>query len=198
MTRPSRDAGALASSVKYSLLLICLGALCAATASAQAIQSVYTDSRGKQCRTLERDDDAAGYLLQQCPGVAGYKVQVMSGDDRQNIIVVKPDGSKHELNFGQIGGGGFSDVGAKVEWRVARQRGRLVPIALIVRFNISEDSSNPQKITSYLTVTKITPRKICLIDTVHPGPNANEEARRLADGSASKPCFEVLPPPDTQ
>jgi hypothetical protein len=176
--------------MKFALLLICIFIISAATASAQTAQSVYTDLRGKTCRTIERDDEAAGYLLEQCSGTAGYKLQVMSGDDRQNIIVVKPDGSKHELNFGQIGGGGFSNVGAKAEWRVKRRQGKLFPVALIVRFDVVTGGDG--KSVSYLTVTKITPQKICLIDPIAPGPNANEKARQLADDSASKPCFDPL------
>jgi hypothetical protein len=174
--------------LKHFLLLSCLILACASTTLAQGVQSVYTDF--KKCKTLERDDDAAGYLLEQCPGVAGYRLQVASQDDRQGLTVIKPNGSKHELNFGVIGGGGFSGLGSKVEWRVKRERGRLVPIALIVRFDVNVGGA--EKATSYLTVTKITPRKICLIDTIAPAPNANEEARRLADASATKPCYDPL------
>jgi opacity protein-like surface antigen len=176
--------------MKLALLLICIVIASAATASAQATQSVYTDLGGKKCRVIEKDAEAAGYLLEQCPGIAGYQLQVASGDDRQNIIVIKSDGSKHELNFGQIGGGGFSNVGAKAEWRVRRQQGKLMPVALIVRFDVTTGGDG--KSVSYLTVTKITPQKICLIDPIAPGPNQNEKARRLADDSANKPCFDPL------
>lgn len=179
-----------ASLTKYSLLLICVVVASAATAAAQSIRSIYTDVSGKRCKTLERDDAAAGYLLEECQGIAGYKLQVASQDDRQGITVIKPGGSKHELNFGQIGGGGFSGLGSKVEWRVKRQRGKLVPIAFIVRFDVNVGGT--EKATSYLTVTKITPQKICLIDTVEPGPRANEKARQLADSSANKPCYDPL------
>jgi ribosomal protein S6E (S10) len=171
--------------------VICTVMGCAATLSAQAVQSVYTDL-SKNCRTLERDEESAGYLLQQCEGVGGYKLLVNSGDDRQGISVVKPDGSKHELLFWQIGGGGFSSVGEKAEWRVKKVRGKLVPVALIVRFNLSTDPSDSSKITSYLTVTKITPQQVCRVGEIKPGPNANEEARRAADSSAAKPCVKPL------
>jgi hypothetical protein len=162
------------------------------TAYAQGVQSIYTDLRGKGCSTLERDDEAAGYLLEECQGVAGYKIHLASGDDRSNIEVVGPDGSKHDLNFGQIGGGGFSSVGQKAEWRVKREGGKTVPIALIVRFDVTTDSSRPERTTSYLVVSKITPREVCRIGRVDPGPNANQEARRMADASASKPCIKPL------
>jgi hypothetical protein len=178
--------------VKYPLLLICVFTVTSLTASAQAVQSVYTDLGGNKCRTLEESPEEASYLLQQCPGVAGYKILVSYGDDRANITVVKPDGSKHDLNFWQIGGGSFSSVGTKAEWRVKRQNGKLVPIALIVRFNLVENPSVPEKSTSFLIVTKITAQQICRVDEVRPGPKANEEARRLADSSATRPCVKLL------
>lgn len=177
--------------IKYLLLLIFLILFCAYTASAQSVESVYTDLNGKTCRTLERNDEEAGYLLTQCPGVGGYKLQVVSGDDRQTITVVKPNGSKAELNLGQIGGGGFSYVGPRAEWRVKRENGKVVPIALIVRLNVSTNPSDSSQTTSFLTVTKITPQKICLVEAINPKPDANEAARIVADGSASKACYEV-------
>ncbi|MDX6695594.1 MAG: hypothetical protein QOF02_3197 [Blastocatellia bacterium] len=176
--------------VKYLLLLIGVVLAFAVPASAQAVQSVYTDFSGKSCKTIEKDEAAAGYLLEECRGIAGYKLQVASQDLRQGITVIKPDGSKHDLDMGLIGGGGFSGLGPRVEWRVKRQQGKLVPIAIIVRFNVNVGGA--EKDTSYLTVTKLTPQKICLIDTIAPGPNANEKARQLADNSANKPCYNPL------
>jgi hypothetical protein len=178
--------------IRTLLIVISLITVSAGTASAQgAIQSAYTDLN-KNCKTLERNDQEAGYLLERCGGSGGYKILVESGDDRSNIQVVRPDGSKHDLNFGQIGGGGFSSVGAKAEWRLKKEGGKLVPIALIIRFNVVTDSSNPEKSTSYLVVSKITPQQVCRVGEIYPGPNANEEARRMADGSASKPCIKPL------
>ena len=163
-----------------------------AIASAQSVQSVYTELSGKRCRTLERDDASAGYLKEQCAGIAGYKVRVISQDDRQTLAIVKPDGSEHELDLGYIGGGGFSSLGEKAEWRVRKQNGKLVPVALIVRFNVNVGGE--EKITSYLAVSKITPRSICYIEAIDPGPNANEKARALADSSADKPCYKLEAP----
>ena len=179
--------------ISCALLLICVFLVFAATSSAQAVQSVYTNVSGNRCKTIEEDEEAAGFMLQQCPGVAGYKLLVSSQDLRQGLEVIKPDGSKHELNVGVIGGGAFSFLGDKAEWRVKRQRGRLFPIALIVRFSVAqqmEDGSS--KDIPYLTVTKITPQKICLVKTVAPARNANLEARRLADASANMPCYDPL------
>lgn len=163
---------------------------CAATAAAQANQSTYTNLDGRGCRTLKSDSSGAGYYLGQCPGVAGYKLLVEEGDIRQNITVITPRGQKHSLDLWSVVGSSFSFVGKKAEWRMQKQGGKLVPVALIIRYNLSnpEDSS---KGTSYLTVSKITPAKICVTNKIPPSANANEEARRAADNSASQPCLEV-------
>jgi DNA-binding protein H-NS len=69
--------------------------------------------------------------------------------------------------------------------------GKAVPFALILRFNITENMNDSNKYSSYLTVSKITPGKICTTDNrISPAAGANEAARRAADASADKPCIE--------
>ncbi len=174
---------------KYVLLLICFFVVFTATASAQSIQSVYTDLDGRRCRTLISDPSEAGSYLGQCPGVAGYKLLLEEGDIRQNITVVTPRGQKHSLDLWNVVGSSFSFVGKKAEWRVQRRGGKITPVALIVRYNLSnvEDSS---KGTSYLTVSKITAKEICVTHKIAPSANANEEARQAADNAANQPCLQ--------
>ncbi len=176
--------------IRYILFLISLVAATAITASAQGVQSVYTNLDSKSCKTLEVDNSGAGWSRQQCPGTAGYKLLVEEGDLRQTVVVVRPNGSKQDLNIPVlVGGGSFSSVGAKAEWRMKVQNGKRVPFALIIRFNVSDPSDSAKQI-SYLTITKITPQEICLTDSVNPKASANEEARRLADSSANRPCLK--------
>jgi hypothetical protein len=162
----------------------------ATTLAAQSIQSLYSDLESSKCKTLESQEEGS-YALQQCPGIAGYKLLVEDFDLRQTVTVVKPDGTKHPLNFGGVIHPGFSSLGPKAEWRVKNEKRKVVPIALIVRFNASENPEDSSKITSYLVVSKITPAKICVTDKIQPGPSANEEARRAADSAAGKPCLEA-------
>jgi hypothetical protein len=145
---------------------------------------------GKKCRTLKSDPNEGGSYVGQCPGISGYKLLVEEGDLRQNITVIRPDGRKASLELWNVVGSGFSSLGPKAEWRVRGSGRRLVPVALIVRYNVSnaEDST---KTTSYLAVSKITPAKICVTHSIKPGANANEEARRAADNAADKPCLEA-------
>jgi hypothetical protein len=109
---------------------------------------------------------------------------------RQNISVVTPKGEEHSLELWTIVSSGFSTVGPRVEWRVATQKRKATPVALIIRFNVSEDPESPQKLTSYLAVAKITANEICVTDRISAGPKANEEARHAADNAGTKPCLK--------
>ena len=151
-------------------------------------ESVYTNLSDKFCKTLEQSDEGTGWYRGECKGVGGYKLQVTEGDIRQSIDVVAPNKKRYELNLTGNVSLAFSSVGEKAEWRVTRKGKTLVPAALIVRYNASENSEKPEQNTSYLVVVKITKNSACVTDVVKPSANANAEARRLADTSANQPC----------
>src|SRR5207248_8487544 len=163
--------------------------MCAAFAGAQSNQSVYTSLSTKGCRTIRSTSNGGGSYVGICPGVAGYKLQSEEGDLRQNIQVITPSGKKHSLELWNVIGSGFSMLGEKAEWRVKNQNGKIVPVALIVRYNVAnpEDST---KGSSYLAVAKITAAKICVTDKIAPGADANVAARLAADNAGMKPCLE--------
>ena len=180
---------------KHSLLLALtlLASTCVA-ASAQGVQSVYTTLDWKKCKTLEDSEDRR---LSECPGVAGYKLLVEAADDNLGLTVVGADGSKHALSIAYIGRSGkFPEVGTRAEWRVRRERGKLVPVALIVRVTVSEyvGGDPGHREVPYLTVSKITPQEVCMTESILADRNSNRRARRLADNSASKPCYEPFGP----
>lgn len=168
-------------------LIAALSFLVVGPAQAQPNKSVYTSLRAKQCRTLKSSNSEAGDYLGRCPGIGGYKLLVSEGDLRQNIEVVTPQGAKHSLELWSVVSPAFSSLGPKAEWRVAKSK----PVALIVRYNASENPEKPDKTTSYLVVSKITANEICVTDKLSPGPKANEDARRLADEAATKPCLKT-------
>jgi hypothetical protein len=157
----------------------------ALTVSADSVKSVYSSLY--KCKLVTTGHD---YSTQACAGVAGYNLRLEYDDARESITVVTPNGRKHPLNLWEAISSGFSSVGQKAEWRVITKNGKLVPIALIVRFNASENPEDSSKVTSYLAVAKITPQKICVTDKIPPSATANEEARRAADASADKPCLQ--------
>ncbi len=155
------------------------------------IESIYTDLAAEKCKTIDSDDSGAGSYEGECPGVGGYALHVLEGDLRQSInLVQKSSGNVWELDLWTVVSGAFSSVGEKAEWRVKRVRGKMVPIAVIVRFNASEDLEHSENITSRLVVAKIAGESVCVTDIVEPVKNANELARNFADLSASKPCKE--------
>ena len=174
-------------------ILFCLIAILAftATAVAQSNRSVYTPLGDKDCRKIKSAEAGDDGYEGRCPGTAGYSLLLSEGDLRQNITIITPKGTQHSLDFWSVVSGGFSSVGPKAEWRLASQKGKLVPVALILRYNASEDPESPNKITSYLAVAKITPTEICVTDKISPGPKANEDARRAADAASTKPCLKA-------
>jgi hypothetical protein len=154
------------------------------------IESLYTGLSAKDCKTIEQSSEEAGWYRGSCPGVGGYKLELLEGDIRQTINVIAPSKKKYELELWSVVSFAFSFTGEKAEWRVTRSGKTVVPQALIVRFNTSEDSSNPEKNTSRLVVVKITKTSACVTDIVEPMKNQNEKARELADASPNKPCLK--------
>ena len=163
---------------------------CVATVAAQANRSVYTPIGDKQCRTLKSAEAGDDSFEARCRGAAGYSLILSEGDLRQNITVITPKGKEHSLELWNVVSSGFSSVGPKVEWRLATQNGKVVPVALIIRYNANEDAEAPNKQLSYLAVAKITATEICVTEKIAPGPKANEDARRAADAASSKPCLK--------
>ncbi|MGH9881562.1 MAG: hypothetical protein ACRD6N_09030 [Pyrinomonadaceae bacterium] len=166
-----------------------IGLSAASTHGQSKIESVYTDLASSKCRTLEVDKET-GASVQSCAGVGGYKLLVLDDDSRQSITVVDRAGKKHELDYWQVVTTGFFSVSEKAEWRAVRKNGKLNPLALIVRVNATEDAENPNRVTSYLAVAKITASTICVTNKLQPGANANELARRAADSAQSAPCLK--------
>jgi len=145
-------------------------------------QSVYTSTRTSACRTIESHADEGGSYEGECRGVGGYKLRLLEGDIRQTLNVITPAKKKFELNFWSFYGG-FSSIGEKIEWRTRKG----VPFALIARFNVAR-ADDSEKSTSYLMVAKVGKTSSCVTDIVLPSTTQNEEARKLADAAATKPC----------
>jgi len=156
----------------------------------QSNQSIYTGVTQKDCRTTKSTSEEGDSYEGRCRGTAGYSLIVEEGDLRTNVKVVTPRGQQHSLDLWEVVSGGFSSLGPKAEWRVTRRAGKLVPVGLILRFNASENASEPNKTTSYLVVTKIVADDICVTEKILPGPNANADARRAADIAPTKACLK--------
>jgi hypothetical protein len=169
----------------FALLTLAAGAVFT-QARAAGSESVYTDLNPKFCGKAKVDGDS---FEMKCPGVAGYRLWVLEGDLRSSITVIDPKGQEHPLEYWSVVAGGFSTLGDKAEWRVEKQGEKVVPKALIVRVNASENSENPNVKTSYLAVAKIAPSGICVTEKIPPGPKMNDLAREAADHAESKACL---------
>jgi hypothetical protein len=175
--------------VSYSFLASSVSAQVARSPELlQTIKSVYTDISTEKCKTIETDKET-GDSVQSCSGIAGFSLYVEVSDDRMSVTIVAPDGKKHPLNYWDVITQSLSALGNKAEWRVVEEKGKLIPVALIVRVNASEDAE-PRKVTSYLAVAKITEQEICVTDKIKPGKRANEEARGASDAAGSKSCLQ--------
>ena len=172
------------------ILLIILALFSVSSTAVAQNRSVYTPFDTRHCRTVKSPDADEDDLLGRCRGVAGYALLLSEGDLRQNLIVVTPRSKEYSLELWDVVSSGFSTVGPRVEWRMMRQNGKLLPVALIVRYNANEDPEHPNKLMSYLAVAKITADEICITDKISSGRNANEAARRAADSATTKPCLK--------
>lgn len=153
-----------------------------------AIETIYTELDGKGCKTVNLNEEI-GASDTVCEGLAGYKLSVEDFDARMDLTVIDPAGKKYKLDFAEkTGEASFSAIANKVEWRVIKNNGKVVPVGLIVRWNASNPEDS-QKTTSYLMVSKITEKESCVVGVIKPSATANEEARKLADIATTKPCL---------
>lgn len=176
--------------MKPSLLIIVLVLFTNDFVAAQGAYSLYTSVEAKHCRTIKSTAEEAGSYEGRCRGVAGYSLMVDEGDLRTNIKVIAPGGATHSLDLWSVVSSAFSSLGPRVEWRMTKFNGRSTPVALIIRYNASENSEKPNRITSYLAVAKITANEICVTDKIMPGQKSNEDARRSADTAQTRPCLK--------
>jgi hypothetical protein len=170
--------------MKRSLILA--GLVTAALPTGQAAAAPQRTSqctRTDKCRQVELNEDEGGWSVQACPGLAGYRLRVTEGDLRQDVVVELPGGGERRLALAETtGSGGFSSIGAVVEWRGPGSNRAFHPDALILRYAVVEDQEHPEQPTSYLLTVSLANRRPCVTAKVPPGPAQNERARAIADG----------------
>ena len=151
-------------------------------------ESSYTPLSEAACRTIGIDE-ARISTRQQCPGFGNYGVIVTETDLRQSITLTR-DGMEYPLAFSRTVSPAWSILGNLAEWRHTRTNPGN-PVAMIVRLNVSENPANPDVMTSYLVVSKISQTGICVVGTIPPVADGrqNRLAREMADNAASLPCL---------
>lgn len=174
--------------MKASVLIAAASSLLLTPAQADAApQRTSQYTRTDKCRTVERNEEEGGWSVQACPGLAGYRLRVTEGDLRQNVVVELPrsggrSGGERSLALAEAtGSGGFSSIGASVEWRGTGTGRAFHPDALILRYIVVEDAERPERPTSYLVTVSLAHRRPCVTAKVPPGPAQNQRARAIAD-----------------
>jgi len=150
-------------------------------------ESSHTSIAQKDCQTLESDNLGS---IQECESFAGMKVTVIEGDIRQSITLTRED-KQYELNFWNTISYGFSSLGLELEWRYLHNQFDN-PVGVIVRLEVNEDEDDMEKVTSYLVVSKITDKEICVVGKVTPQKNQKEAAREMVEQSATMNCISTL------
>ena len=161
-------------SVPALLLLLC-GSLAATAAG--SIESAYSRHDYERCHKLSDDDPI---MERRCEGHAGVPV----------TWVNEPDSSS--VSFGTEGAVGgefdkrftFAVAGNVIEWRGPVEKGRIVPYAAIVRYQLCSAIGGP--CAPELVVYRLNgTRSSCIAATVNGRrADANATAREVADSFA--------------
>ncbi len=147
-------------------------------AASAEIKSVYTKIELKTCKQIEKPD---GFVFEgswRCKGLGNYDVLVSAADSREMVGF----GKSIEKNCGSHRTfGGFNSAGGTVEWRLKDGK----PFATILRWGVNADTEHPDKQITWLVVSKLEGPNSCPIHYVAGSwPNANEQARKIADEKA--------------
>jgi hypothetical protein len=165
-----------------------LASLCRAAAAGE-ISSGYTDiDTERDCATFaSADEDEGSWANMVCSGWRGYPVLIYADDLRESVFYGFSPGG--DLAPAWESFSAFNSAGPRIEWRIETEGSRAVPFAAIHRWSVSADPANPGKRTEVLVVEKVGQlheRQGCAVGLVLAtgNPEANEEARRIADERA--------------
>ena len=176
--------------MRFALPTIAIATTILLSAGARAeISSAYTDlDVEKDCTTFAASakDGEGDWANLVCNGFRGYPVFIYYGDLREALFYGHPPGGDLAPVWESFDA--FNRSGPKIEWRLDDSRGNQVPFATIHRWFVS-DPEDPDDEVEVLVVEKVGQpfeRDGCVVGYVVStgNPNANEKARRIADGQA--------------
>ena len=169
-----------------SFVVIAMLAACDAALAGEQLVSKYTSTaRQKSLSFKDHSDVPEGGFEAVCPGLGGYQLVHLSGDERSwiNIRFGKQTVDLYAATM-QAGGGTFphkaNDV---VEWRGVEKDGRFTPYAIIYRLAAGNDET--RKIHTRLIVIKLDRERSAVIGHAE-GENEDARAKQLADNARSK------------
>ncbi len=167
-----------------------------AGASAQTIESVYTDFDAAECVMFAPGEAEAGMPRQAvCPGYGGYPVLLQTiGDNHSLYFGFPPQGELVSRWASFVDTGTPHDV---IEWRVLAERDRQVPQATIQRWFVAvPERDDPVEVLLVQKVGLIEDWQGCIVGYVVAtgNPDANEAARKIADALGSAPQCRTIEP----
>jgi hypothetical protein len=174
------------------LLAAALFSLFALPAYAAGLTTEYTRNDPQQdCDTFDESGSGEGEWSDMvCPGVMGYPYYIVSTDGREAVTY------GYAQRSGMPTFGAFNYAHSTVEWRMARQGRKTIPVAAIQRFYLAD--VNGEWSTQILVVSKVgQPNSggACVVGYVsaNEGASANRRARELSNTAASFRCGRDRP-----
>lgn len=165
--------------------MICLAGTIGAARS--EIVSEYTEFDTQRTCTVTRasDEGDGDWADLVCDGYRGYPVLLTYSDLRETAFYGFLPGGEIPR---QPGFHPFNRAGPRIEWRIDRQERVAQPYAAIHRWFVSagEDGVRDTEILVVSKVATLEDRSGCVVGYVMGtgNPQANEEARRIADENA--------------
>lgn len=155
-------------------------------AIAQQIVSDYTDlDHDQHCSVFAAaGPDEGDWSNMVCQGWRGYPVIIYYSDARESLFYgFLPSGDLSPTWESFVG---FNQAGPKIEWRIEQDGPRATPFATIHRWFVDAGREQPVEVLVVQKVGQLHPREGCVVGYVVAtgNPEANEKARRIADGKA--------------
>lgn len=149
-------------------------------ASAGEISSVYTSLDLNKCELTDSRPNEGGYAAWDCKGHKGMRVSVVTSDDR---YYVSYGALAEKLTAADQTLAPFNTIYSTLEWRVERKGAEWAPFATILRYAWDDSDGRRGEI---LVVTKLGATDACQMEYIvaNGNPNANEQARQIADTRA--------------
>jgi hypothetical protein len=172
------------------LLKVTLFGLLLSTLVFGQTKSLYTEISDGYCQSQDKGLGNGVFFRAECKGIGGYRVIYWEGEDRhQEMNLISPTGKILGPELMKVSMIPYSEVDAKLEWRVSVKNKKIIPTALIVKYKTLAVADIPEK--PYLVVVKIKDETACITDIIKATEkNAAAKARQLADKAASKPCYQ--------
>ena len=177
--------------MRFLLIPLALAGLCQA-AHADGISSAYTDLDWKKdCVTYAKAEEGEGdWANLACSGYRGYPVLVAYDDARESLYYGFPS---DDMTAVWESFSGFNSAGPKIEWRIETEGDIAIPFAVIHRRSIGnpEDENKPTEVLVVAKVAQPEAHDGCTVGLVLAtgNPQANDQARKLADDKAKELCL---------